>query len=76
MQVVAVQEITVTGPVKVKGSPRVAFNYDLDGKPFGCIYTFNVVGEVHEWHAVRSNGEYVGHYATRAKADVALRGEM
>lgn len=76
MQIVAVQEITITGPIKVKGSPRIAYNYDLDGVPFGCVYTFKVAGEVHPFHAVRSNGEHLGHFSTRDAADVAIRSAM
>jgi hypothetical protein len=75
-KMVAVQEITVTGPVKAKGSNRIAFNYDLNGVPFGAVYTFKAKGEVHPFHAVKSNGEHLGHFATKTEADVALRSEM
>lgn len=76
MQFVSVQEITVTGPVKVKGSPRVAYNYDLNGVPFGQVYTFKVPGETHPFHAVRADGTYIGAFFNRKDADKAIRGEM
>ena len=76
MQFVAVQEITITGPVKFKGSNRTAWNYDLDGTPFGAVYTFKAKGEVHPFHAVKANGEYLGHFPNQIEADIAIRSAM
>lgn len=76
MEFVAVQEITITGPVKVKGSPRVAYNYDLNGVPFGQVYSFKVALETHPWHAVKANGEHLGHFTSRKAADRAIRAAM
>lgn len=76
MQFAATQEVTITGPVKVKGSPRISYNYDLNGVPFGAVYTFKVSGEVHPYHAVKANGEHLGHFPTRDEADKAIRGAM
>lgn len=74
-KMVAVQEITVT-KVKHKGSPRINWNYDLNGVPFGQVFTYKVAGEVHMFTAVMSNGFYCGSHDTLAEADVALRSEM
>lgn len=76
MQFVAVQEVTITGPVKHKGSNRIAWNYDLNGVPFGSVFTFKAKGEVHMFTAVMANGMYCGSHDTRDEADRALRAEM
>jgi len=75
MQYVEVQEITITKN-KRKGSPRIDWNYDLNGVPFGQVFTYKVVGEVHMFTAVMRNGFYCGSHDTLAEADKALRSEM
>lgn len=78
-KMVAVQEVTVTGPVKFKGSNRIAYNYDLNGKPFGQIYTYKTAGEKHYWYASKADGSPIGGSGTfhnRNIADIALRSEM
>jgi hypothetical protein len=75
MQFVEVQEITIT-PTKHKGSNRIARNYDLNGVPFGCIYTFKAPGEKHYWHVALANGEYAGVATDEADADKIIRGMM
>lgn len=76
MQFVQVQEITITGPIKYKGSNRVSWNYDLDGKPFGQVFTFRARGEVHQFQAVTAAGRHLGFFMNRDYADEAIRGEM
>ena len=48
---VRLQEVTVTGPLKWKGSNATRWNFDLDGKPFGQVWTFKAKGEVLPYHA-------------------------
>lgn len=50
-QVVQVQEVTVSAPIKRKGSNMIVRNVDVDGKPFGQIWTFKARGETHGFHA-------------------------
>lgn len=76
MQFVTVQEITITKEKAFKGSNRIVYNYDLDGKPFGQVWTYKTAGETHKWHAAKSDGSYIGAYDTRAAADVGIRSEM
>jgi hypothetical protein len=77
MQFVAVQEITIT-KVKHKGSNMISWNYDLEGKPFGSVWTFTGKGEVHPFavSTVEGNTKFLGHFPTWADADVVLRGAM
>jgi hypothetical protein len=75
-KMVAVQEVTITGPVKFKGSNRVAFNYDLDGKPFGQVFTYKAKNEIHPYHVALATGEHIGAYRTKEIADKAIRGMM
>jgi hypothetical protein len=77
MQFVAVQEITITKQPKLKGSNRVVRNYDLNGVPFGQVWTYKFAGEKHVWHAAKANGELIGNgYSTEAEADIAIRSAM
>jgi hypothetical protein len=69
-----VQNVTITR-VKHKGSNQVAFNVDLDGRPFGQIWTFHAKGEVHPYHVKT----LAGFYATAVCYDDAeklIRGQM
>lgn len=71
---IKVQEITIT-KVKVSGSNMIAFNVDLNGVPFGQIYTFKAKGEVHPYHVKT----LAGFYATATNYNAAeriIRGEM
>lgn len=77
MQFVTVQKITITKQPKLKGSTRVVYNVDLNGVPFGQIWTYKFPGEVHVWHAAKATGEMVGNgYDTYKEAETAIRGEM
>lgn len=76
MQFVAVQEVTITRQSKIKGSNRIVYNYDLDGVPFGQVWTYKTIGEVHKWHVAKANGEYIGATDNYKAADVLIRGEM
>jgi len=76
-KLVAVQEVTITKQPKLKGSNRVVYNVDLNGVPFGQIWTYKTAGEKHVWHAAQSNGNLVGEgYATYAQAETAIRSVM
>lgn len=75
-KMVAVQEVTITKEKAFKGSNRVVRNYDLNGTPFGQVWTYKTKGETHKWHAAKSNGAYIGAFDTEADADVAIRSEM
>lgn len=71
----ALQVVTLTKVAAVKGSNRVAYNVDCDGKPFGQIWTFKAKGEVHKFHAKALSGEYEA-FDTKADAEKFLRGLM
>lgn len=75
-KMVAVQEVTITKQPKFKGSNRVAYNVDLNGVPFGQIYTFKAKGEVHPFHAVKASGEHLGHFDNYNEAETAIRAAM
>lgn len=78
MQLVEVQEITITGPIKFKGSNMVSWNYDLNGKPFGSVFTFKTKGEVHPFGVTLAEGntKFLGHYKNLADADTVIRAAM
>lgn len=77
MQFVTVQKITITKQPKLKGSTRVVYNVDLNGVPFGQIWTYKFPGEVHVWHAAKANGELIGNgHATYKAAETAMREAM
>jgi len=68
------QNITIT-KVVAKGSNRIAYNVDLNGKPFGQIWTFKAKGEKHGYHVKILAGKYK-LYSTYAEAERFIRGEM
>lgn len=47
-----IQEVTIT-KVRNKGSNAIEWNVDLNGTPFGKIWTFKAAGEVHPYHVKR-----------------------
>jgi hypothetical protein len=69
-----VQNVTITR-VKHKGSNQVAFNVDLDGRPFGQIWTFKANGEWHPYHVSTLSGFY-GEATTYDDAEKLIRGQM
>lgn len=73
--VIAIQEVTITGPIKFKGSNAIRYNIDLNSVPFGQIWTFKEAGERHPFHAKTLTGKY-DHFATYAAAETFIRGEM
>ncbi len=74
-KVVAVQNVTVTGPIRFKGSNSTRWNVDLDDVPFGQIWTFTAKGEVHPFHAKTLAGAYEA-FPTYTEAATFLRGKM
>jgi len=77
MQFVAVQEITITKQAAIKGSTRVVYNVDLNGVPFGQIWTYKFPGEKHVWHAAKATGELIGNgHVSYKAAETAMRGAM
>lgn len=68
------QEVTIT-KATFKGSNRIAYNVDLNGRPFGQIFTFKARGEVHPFTVVTLAGAS-GQFKTYAEAERFIRGEM
>lgn len=59
---------------KVAGSKIKALNVEVDGKPFGQIWTFTKTkGEFHPWHAKPLNGEHRAFYAKDGGLQAAQR---
>lgn len=75
MNTVAVTEITITKRAKVRGSNMVEYTVDVDGVPFGLIWTFKAAGEVHPFHAKPLAGEHAT-FATYAEAETYMRGAI
>lgn len=74
MIIISTQSITMT-KVQRKGTNRVEWNYDLNGVPFGQVWTFNSPVETHPYHAKPLNGEYKA-FDRRTEADAYMRGCM
>jgi hypothetical protein len=70
-----IQQITLTKVLPARGSNRTAWNYDLDGRPFGQVWTFKAKGESHLFHAKPLKGEY-RFFAEFTDADTYMRGCM
>lgn len=70
-----VQNVTIYANGKAKGSNMTTWNIDLNGKPFGQIWTYKAKGEVHPFHVKTLNGYYAS-FNTYALAERAIRGEM
>ncbi len=58
LSTVKVQNILFHAPTRAKGSPMIVHNVEVDGKPFGQIWTFKARGEVHPFHAKTLAGAY------------------
>ena len=67
-----IQEITFHAPVKNKGSNRTQINVDVDGSPFGAIWTYTAKGEVHPYHVNALDGRY-GQVNTKEEAIETMR---
>jgi hypothetical protein len=67
MEIVRTQEISFIAQPKRKGSQMVAYNVDVNGKPYGKVYTFKARGETHPWHVSELNG-FHDTRATKAAA--------
>lgn len=74
-EVVALQGVTITGPIRNPGSKMVAWNVDRKGVPFGKIWSFKARGEVHPFHAKPLTADYAS-FATYAEAENYMRGAM
>lgn len=71
-----VQQITITKEKAIKGSNRIAWNVDLDGKPFGQIWTFkNTFTETYRF-SVSTLAGYWSDFGTYEMAERAIRGQM
>lgn len=68
------QEVTITA-VRHKGSNAREWNVDLNGVPFGKIWTFKAKGEIHGYHAKPLNGEHTMHNSYN-DAETAIRAAM
>lgn len=68
------QNVTITKNV-AKGSNRIAYNVDLNGRPFGQIWTFKANNEKHGYHVKTLAGVYK-LYSTYDEAEHFIRGEM
>lgn len=68
------QEVTIT-KVKHSGSNAINFNVDLNGVPFGQIWTFKAKGEWHPYH-VKTLAGYYATFNTYKAAETAIRGKM
>lgn len=51
-------EITYRHKLPAKGENNREINVEVDGEPFGQLYTFSAQHEQHPWHAKLLNGEY------------------
>jgi hypothetical protein len=72
-----IQEVTITKAPKVSGSNAIRWNVDLDGRPFGQIWTFkNTKTDTHRFHVATLGRPPLPSFATYAEAERALRGQM
>lgn len=71
-----IQEITITKVPAIKGGSQISWNVDLNGVPFGQIWTFKAFpGEVHCYHAKTLAGAYAD-FATYKAAETFMRSKM
>lgn len=56
MKTVRANEITFIAQEQRKGSSRIVYNVNVNGRPFGQVWTFKVPGETHPWHVGELNG--------------------
>lgn len=69
-----IQEVTITKVPAIKGGTQIAWNVDIDGAPFGQIWTFKGAWK-NAFHVQTLGGVY--HFATSYKAAEAfIRGLM
>jgi hypothetical protein len=71
---ITVTQITIT-KVTYKGSNRISFNVDFNGRPFGQIWTFKASDEIHPFHVKTLDGFYATA-KTYPEAERLIRGEM
>lgn len=71
---VKLQEVTIT-KVKRSGSNCIHYNVDLNGHPFGQIWTFKAKHEVHPYH-VKTLAGFYANFTTYKDAERAIRGQM
>lgn len=70
------QNITITKVAPPKGSNQTRWNVDLEGIPFGAMWTFrNTKTEKHGFHAKPLNGMHK-IFTTYQDAETYMRGEM
>lgn len=70
------QQITITKRPTHKGGSAIEWAVDLDGRPFGMIWTFkNTATETHRFHAKTLRGVY-DNFATYDAAERFIRGCM
>lgn len=72
---IKMQQVTITGPIKNKGSNMITFNVDLNGVPFGQIWTFKAKGERHGYH-VKTLAGFYAIAADYKMAEKFIRNEM
>lgn len=72
--IITIQQITITKAAASKGTAIIAYNVDLNGKPFGQMYSYKT-DLSRAWHAKALNGAYK-LCDTRKSAELFLRGAM
>lgn len=70
-----IQQITITKVKPVSGSNQTRWNIDVNGAPFGAIWTFTAKGEKHFFHAKPLIGSYAS-FDTYAEAETYMRGQI
>ena len=68
------QQIKITKR-QYRGSNRTDWNVDLEGRPFGQIWTYKARGERHPYHARALDGRYETATSYQA-AETIMRGWM
>lgn len=69
-----VQEVTIT-KVAPKGTNRIHWNVDCDGRAFGQIWTYKAKGEKHYYH-VKTLAGFYAYAADYDAAEREIRGQM
>lgn len=64
--------VTFKNILPAKGANRREINVEVDGKPFGQLWTFMAKGETHPWHAKTLSGEYRAFYSKDGGLTAAL----
>ena len=69
------QEITITKMSNTYKTPLRTWGFDLNGKPFGQVWTFKSQHEVHPYHVKALDGRYTTT-TNFIQAEAVMRGWM